>query len=100
MDGSQYCAFTAGEVAIAAIEEAGSTDPEDVNEALKNISYEDHIMAFPGPVEFYTDSENKELSGENKNTANVMLQVQNLSAVNVYPEEFAEATPKGPLAPK
>lgn len=79
-------AYTSAEVAIAAIEEAGSNDSEEINQALKNLRYEDHIAAM-GPVEF-------EDNGENKNALAPVNQVQDMEVKVVYPEEFAEAQPQ------
>ncbi|WP_254547043.1 ABC transporter substrate-binding protein [Halomarina pelagica] len=73
-------------VAQAALEEAGSVDPDDINEALKRITVEDHPAAM-GPIEF------KE-NGENKNALSPMLQVQNLDAQLVWPEKYAQTAPK------
>ena len=78
-------AYTAGEVVIAAIEKAGSTDRKAINEALKSLKYEDHIAAM-GPVQFKKD-------GENKNALAPVNQVQEQSIKVVYPEQFAEAKP-------
>lgn len=79
-------AYTSAEVAIAAIEEAGSTDSEEINQALKNLRYADHIAAM-GPVEF-------EDNGENKNALAPVNQVQDMEVKVVYPEEFAAAQPQ------
>ena len=78
-------AYTAGEVVIAAIEKAGSTDRKAINEALKSLKYEDHIAAM-GPVQF-------KKNGENKNALAPVNQVQEQSIKVVYPEQFAEAKP-------
>ncbi|MFW5919127.1 MAG: ABC transporter substrate-binding protein [Halanaeroarchaeum sp.] len=79
-------AYTSAEVAIAGIEAAGSTDSEAINQALKGLSYEDHIAAM-GPVEF-------EDNGENKNALAPVNQVQDMEVKVVYPEQFAEAEPQ------
>lgn len=79
-------AYTAAEVIIQGIEEAGSADPEDINNALKNLSYEDHISAM-GTIEF-------DETGENVNALAPVNQVQDLAVKVVYPEEYAEAPPQ------
>ncbi|KAB1185024.1 MULTISPECIES: ABC transporter substrate-binding protein [Haloferax] len=79
-------AYTAAEVIIQALEEAGSDDPDDINEALKNLRYDDHISAM-GAIEF-----NEE--GENVNALGPVNQVQDLSVKVVYPDEYAEAPPQ------
>ncbi|WP_254861534.1 ABC transporter substrate-binding protein [Halovivax gelatinilyticus] len=73
--------YAATEVAIAAIEEAGSTDPDDVNEALSNIRVEDHLLAMP-PIEFNDD-------GENENALTPVNQIQDMNSEIVSPEEYA-----------
>lgn len=79
-------AYTAAETAIAAIEEAGSADPEAINQALSSLRFEDHIAAM-GPIEF-------EDNGENKNALAPVNQVQDLSVKVVYPNDFAESQPQ------
>ncbi|KAB1190033.1 ABC transporter substrate-binding protein [Haloferax sp. MBLA0076] len=79
-------AYTSAEVIIQAVEEAGSDDPDDINEALKNLQYDDHISAM-GTIEF--DEE-----GENVNALGPVNQVQDLSVKVVYPDEYAEADPQ------
>jgi branched-chain amino acid transport system substrate-binding protein len=79
-------AYTAAEVIIQAFEDAGSVEPDDVNGALKELRYEDHISAM-GPIVFND-------VGENKNALGPVNQVQDLSVKVVYPEEYAEASPQ------
>ena len=86
MSASSGMAYVAGEVAIAGIEKAGTTDKQAINTALQNIKYEDHIAAM-GPIQF------KE-NGENKNALAPVNQVRNLNVKVVYPEQFAEVPPK------
>lgn len=75
--------YTMVVVAANAINEAGSDDPEEINQALENITVEDHPAA-SGPVTFQDN-------GENANALSPMLQVQNLEANVVWPEEYAQA---------
>jgi branched-chain amino acid transport system substrate-binding protein len=79
-------AYTAAEVIIEAIEEAGSADSEDINNALKELQYEDHVSAM-GTIEFND-------IGENINALAPVNQVQDLAVRVVYPEEYAEASPQ------
>lgn len=78
--------YSVVKVIQAALEEAGSVDPEDINETLKTITVEDHPAAMP-PIEF---AEN----GENVNALSPMLQVQNLNAQVVWPEQYAQSDPQ------
>jgi branched-chain amino acid transport system substrate-binding protein len=79
-------AYTAAEVILAGIEAAGSTDKEQINQAIQNVSYADHIAAM-GTIEFMDN-------GENKNALAPVNQVQDLNVKVVYPEKFAEADPQ------
>lgn len=78
--------YSVVKVVQAALEEAGSADPEDINETLKTITVEDHPAAM-GPIEFQEN-------GENKNALSPMLQVQNLDPKLVWPEEYAQSEPQ------
>jgi len=94
LDGAHYMGYTAAEVAMEAIEQAGSTDPADVQAALNDIRYEDHVMAM-GPIEFGDD-------GENINADDAVAQVYDAEEGDVrivYPEDFAEDPPTEPFAP-
>lgn len=72
----------------AAMEQAGSADPDDINNALKEVTVEDHPAAM-GPITFND-------RGENENALSPMWQVQNLEPKVVYPEEYAQAEPQFP----
>lgn len=85
LNASDGMAYTAGEVAIAAIEKAGSTDRKAINKALQTITYKDHIAAM-GPITF-------KKNGENKNALAPVNQVQDGTIKVVYPEEYAGAKP-------
>lgn len=82
-DANVAMTYVATEVIIAGIEEAGSADPEDINEALTDIEVEDHIAAMP-PITFGSD-------GENENSLAPLFQVQDLDDRVIFPEEYAES---------
>lgn len=75
--------YTAVVVAANAINDAGSADPEEINQAIRDITVEEHPAAM-GPITFQEN-------GENENALSPMLQVQNLEANVVWPEEYAQA---------
>ena len=85
-DANVAMTYAATEVIIAAAEEAGSTDPEEINSTLSEITVEDHIAAMP-PVTFRDD-------GENENALAPLFQVQDLDDRIVAPDEFAAAEPQ------
>jgi branched-chain amino acid transport system substrate-binding protein len=86
MDANVAMTYAATQVIIEAIEQAGSADPEEINQTLKSITVEDHIAAMP-PITFQDN-------GENGNALGPLYQVQDLDDVVVAPEEFAAADPQ------
>ncbi|MFP8888391.1 ABC transporter substrate-binding protein [Natrialbaceae archaeon A-CW2] len=82
-DANVAMTYAAAEVIIAGIEAAGSDDPDDINDALTDITVEDHIAAMP-PITFGPD-------GENENALAPLFQVQDLEDRVIFPEEFAES---------
>lgn len=82
MDENVGMAFAATQVIIAAVEAAGSTDPDAINEALMDIEVSDHIMAMP-PITFGED-------GENEAALAPLQQVQDLEPHIVRPDKFAQ----------
>ncbi|MFT4890524.1 MAG: branched-chain amino acid transport system substrate-binding protein [Halobacteriales archaeon] len=83
MEGNIGMAYATAEVIIAAFEEAGSADPEVLNQTLQNIEVEDHIMAMP-PIQF-------DETGENADGLTITNQVQNMQNEIVYPDRYATA---------
>ncbi|MFC4544109.1 ABC transporter substrate-binding protein [Halosolutus amylolyticus] len=81
-DANVAMTYVATEVIIAAIEDAGSGDPEDINDALAEIEVSEHVAAMP-PITF-------DEYGENENALAPLFQVQDLEDRVVAPEEFAE----------
>lgn len=81
-DANVAMTYAATEVIIAGIEEAGSSDPDDINDALSEIEVTDHIAAMP-PITF-------DDNGENANALAPQFQVQDLDDRVVFPEEYAE----------
>lgn len=78
--------YTSAVVIANAIEQAGSTDPTAIRDALGQITVEQHPAAM-GPVTFRED-------GENANGLAPMLQVQDQQANVVYPEQYAQTSPQ------
>jgi len=85
---SHAMSFASAKVIVEGIEQAGSTDPEDINEAIKNIRIDDHPMAM-GTIAFQEN-------GENENNLAPLHQVQELENHLVYPEQFASKNPNHP----
>lgn len=81
-DATVAMSYGAAQVIIEGIEEAGSTDHEEINDAISDITVEDHIMAMP-PITF-------DDRGENENALAPLFQVQDLEDRVIFPEEYAE----------
>jgi branched-chain amino acid transport system substrate-binding protein len=86
MDSNAVFGFIGADVLIQAIEEAGSDDPTEINDALSTISVDNHIGAMPA-IEFLDN-------GENANSLAPVTQIQDKSVKIVHPERFADADPQ------
>jgi branched-chain amino acid transport system substrate-binding protein len=84
--------YQAIEVIADALERACEADPAALRDAIAETSLADPLLAFAGPIEF-------DETGENVNGTPVVMQVQDGSIVQVYPEELAEAEPVFPGVP-
>jgi branched-chain amino acid transport system substrate-binding protein len=73
--------YQAVEVIEAALEEACSTDPAEVRDAIANIEIEDPLLAFDGPITF-------DETGQNENATVIVTQVNSSEIEQVYPEQF------------
>ncbi|MEO0599772.1 MAG: ABC transporter substrate-binding protein, partial [Chloroflexota bacterium] len=65
---------------------AESGDPADIQAALLETDYADHILPYDGPITFE--------DGETPNALPVVMQVQDGEVVQVFPEDIAEAEPR------
>jgi branched-chain amino acid transport system substrate-binding protein len=83
-DANVAMTYAAAQVVIAGIEAAGSAEPDAINDALGQVTVEDHIAAMP-PITFAD-------SGENENALAPLFQAQGLQDRVIAPEEFAEST--------
>ena len=79
--------YQAVETIAAALEDASSSEPQAVRDALAKVSIDDPLLTFSGPIEF-------DEKGQNKNAQPTVMQVQDGKVVQVLPEEFAEAEPE------
>jgi branched-chain amino acid transport system substrate-binding protein len=88
MDALVAMAYTTTDLIMEAVEKAGSDDPKDVDKALKEIHYENQIVAMPG-VNFEPDT------GENQFALTPVQQVRDGEIHVIHPPEFAtkEANP-------
>ena len=84
METASMLSYQAVELIAAALEEAGSSEPADVRDALAEISFEDPLLAFDGPITF-------DETGQNENATVIVMQVQDGAVEQVYPEQFETA---------
>jgi branched-chain amino acid transport system substrate-binding protein len=84
--------YVAVQVIADALERAKSANPQALRDAIAQTSLNTSIFPFSGPIQF--DS-----NGENKNAQPIVMQVQNGSVVQVYPDQYAQAKPIFPATP-
>jgi branched-chain amino acid transport system substrate-binding protein len=81
MQTAAMLSYQAVEVIAKALEEGGSADPGELREAISQVSVDDPLLAFDGPIEF-------DETGQNTNATVVVMQVQNGTVEQVAPGEF------------
>lgn len=86
MTAADVLAWQATYIVADAIMRAESGDPADIQAALIDTEYEDHILPYDGAIVFE--------DGEAVNAVPVVMQVQDGAVVQVWPEEIAEAEPR------
>lgn len=86
MDALVGMAYSTADVIMQAIEEAGSRDSTQINQALQEMHYEDQIVAMPS-VNF------DEKTGENKFALTPVQQVSDQAIDVIHPPEFATKEP-------
>lgn len=86
MTAADVLAWQATMVVADAIMRAESGDPADIQAALLETEYEDHILPYDGAITFE--------DGETLNALPVVMQVQDGEIVQVWPEAVAEAEPR------
>lgn len=82
METAAVLSYQAVEVIAAGLEASGSTDPAVLSDAIAEISVEDPLLAFAGPIEF-------DETGQNTNATVIVMQVQEGKIEQVFPDEFA-----------
>lgn len=81
--------YQAVEVLAQALEDAGSSEPTEVRDAIADVTIDDPLLTFPGPIEF-------DERGENRNAVPTLMQVQDGEVVQVLPAEVQQAEPRFP----
>ena len=81
MQTASVLSYQAVEVIAQALEEGGSADPGELRNAISEVSVDDPLLAFDGPIEF-------DETGQNTNATVVVMQVQDGSVEQVAPGEF------------
>jgi branched-chain amino acid transport system substrate-binding protein len=86
MRAAAFLSYQVTLVVADAIERAASADPGAIRDALADTNYADHLLPFPGPIQF-------DETGENINARPILMQVQNGQVLQVWPPDQAEADP-------
>jgi len=81
MQTASVLSYQAVEVIAKALEEGGSADPGELRDAISQVSVDDPLLAFDGPIEF-------DETGQNTNATVVVMQVKGESVEQVAPAEF------------
>jgi branched-chain amino acid transport system substrate-binding protein len=81
--------YQAVEVLAQALEDAGSSEPAEVRDAIAEVSISDPLLTFPGPIEF-------DDKGENTNAVPTLMQVQDGKVIQVLPADVQQAKPQFP----
>lgn len=81
METAAMLSYQSVEVIAAALEEAGSDDPVAVRDAISDISIDDPLLAFDGPITF-------DETGQNENATVIVMQILDGNVEQVFPEEF------------
>lgn len=89
---SAVFSYQAVEVIADALERAGSSEPQDVRDAIAETSMKTELFPFSGPIKF-------DEKGQNVNAQPIVMQVRDEQVVQVYPEEFAQEQPQFPAVP-
>ena len=84
MQTASVLSYQAVEIIAQALEDAGSADPEALRNAISEVSMDDPLLAFDGPIEF-------DDTGQNVNATVVLMQVQGKAVEQVAPEQFKTA---------
>ena len=86
MTAADVLAWQATYIVADAIMRAGSGDSADIQAALAETEYADHILPYDGAITFE--------DGETPNAVPVVMQVQDGAVLQVWPAEIAEADPR------
>jgi branched-chain amino acid transport system substrate-binding protein len=81
MQTAAVLSYQAVEVIAQALEEGGSADPSELRDAISEVSVDDPLLAFDGPIEF-------DETGQNTNATVVVMQVEDGKIEQVAPAEF------------
>jgi len=84
--------YQAVEVIADALERAGSSEPQELRDAIAETSLQTELFPFDGPIEF-------DDRGQNVNAQPIVMQVQDGEVVQVYPEKYAQEEPIFPATP-
>ena len=81
METASMLSYQAVEVVAAAVEQAKSKEPAKVRDAIADLTLEDPLLAFDGPITF-------DETGQNENATVIVMQVQKGNVEQAFPKEF------------
>ena len=81
METASMLSYQAVEVVAAAVEQAKSKEPAKVRDAIADLTLEDPLLAFDGPIAF-------DETGQNENATVIVMQVQKGNVEQAFPKEF------------
>ena len=84
METASVLSYQAVEVIAKALEQAKSSDPQKVRDAIAGLSVSDPLLAFDGPIKF-------DQTGQNENATVIVMQVQKGNVEQVFPKQFQTA---------
>lgn len=84
METASVLSYQAVEVIAQALEDAKSSDPKDLRDAISKVSIDEPLLAFDGPITF-------DDKGQNENATVIVMQVQSGKVEQVFPEKFETA---------
>jgi branched-chain amino acid transport system substrate-binding protein len=93
METAAMLSYQAVEVIAAGLEAAKSDDPVELRDAIADLSVDDPLLSFDGPITF--DS-----TGQNENATVIVMQVQKGNVEQVFPDQFQTAKPVFPAPTK
>ncbi len=92
MQTAAILSYQAVQVIAKGLEDGKSSDPKKLRDAIANVSIDNPLLAFDGPIQF-------DGTGQNKNAIPIVMQVLSNKVEQVYPDKFQTTKLKWPAVP-